>query len=404
MERHLKAATTPSSSTALNGLSLSEYSDLIEILASAMKDATRPTTTLSKSLPSLSSFDPRLSRSLESGLDSWGSIPTELSSLLGDELKYRNAMPSYPSWVPGAGSSNWDIGALCAPGTDGPEAQGSAKLNLINKLPSETLTRILSIARLGCEVPESERHPSPGAISSTRNSHMKWILSLSLVCKAWKPAVMSSAYSNTVIRSRQQMAQLSVMLQEDAELASYILAVDIRVPAFVANSASSPSSNHPYSRHNRARARAFPWLRTPADSPLLAPAPAESPDDQLLCTFITRCSSLTKLELHISKSPHFHYGGWSVPSSFLERGCVGDSALRISLIRKTPSQSSASHLHSIKSQRADTEANHRLGRTGRHFAWLSSTRSHQSRSRHRQPGRSRRSTGASAQLPFEELL
>jgi hypothetical protein len=297
LERQVRA----SASTDGNGLSVVEWSTLIEALASAVRATAR------------SSLEPRR--------DTLDSMPGDFSSLWDD--KYRSSLPSY-SW---AGCSGWDMpGALTSPFLPIPVVpectDTSSKTNHISKLPSETLIRILKLARHLMDLADPEpRHSHSSSASPSRPSQMKWILSMALVCKEWKTAVYSAAYSSTVIRSRQQLVNLGGVMDLNPALVSYISSTDIRVPTYVPGAPTTPTAGHSYSRHGRHRTRAFPWLRSPAE-PSSPDRTLDAPDEQMLCSLISRCHQLARLEVHITKASHYQYGGWPVGvSGFLERGC-----------------------------------------------------------------------------------
>lgn len=203
----------------------------------------------------------------------------------------------------------------------------------ITKLPTETLTRILSMARQQLDSNACECGST--SCPSAKPHYQRHFLSLRLLSKSLLPATTAAAMAVVRIRSRGQIhALLSTIKtaspERAAELSTAVKHLEIKVPAlsppFMQN--NSPNSP-PYlgSRPSRNRSSAFPWLQTP-ESPVASTSSSEdkeqtetvSPSDQTIGPLVKACPSLAVFDLSVSRSGSYSYTSWSMLSDFLETG------------------------------------------------------------------------------------
>lgn len=356
--------TLESQNVFLSGLRTTDYSVLIETLASALQDVTTlsssedryvdiddeetdddedlksscanvlqepqdiplpPSPILkSKSRPTAQSIDKAVFTNLKSLVDL---IKIDQRSSDEDSNADDDSDAGSEKSVPPTSSST----------SQGPPASTAGPPCQITKLPTETLTRIFTLARRQLDASACECGSSGCAAGKIYNQ--KHALQLRLLCKALLPATTAAAFSVVRIRSRPQIASLMSTLSNtksecSQHIASCIKHIELKVPALSLPFMSSSSGSAPSylgSRSSRHRSSAFPWLQTPdapgnstsesstadrEDPQHASPSPSEQPIEPL----IRLTPALSVFDLSISRSNSFSYSAWSILSDFLEAG------------------------------------------------------------------------------------
>lgn len=206
-------------------------------------------------------------------------------------------------------------------------ATSSGSQSLLAKIPEETLTKILVMARTASEEMSCE---CGQPCTASKMAFQRWVLSLSTVSKSFEGPALQAAYGLTRIRSRSQISRLSRLLVDKPVLQGLISEIDIKVPTYSGSASNNPPSpTYLTGRSSRRRQQAFPWFgqATPQTVPIALPGmPAvksdEDPATQLIHKLIDLTPGLARCELSVTKNSSYSYsmGGWPYSTEFMEKG------------------------------------------------------------------------------------